>query len=100
MSAARRFIDAYGFSWQVWELSAREARPGQTVDRRPDGRGWLYFFSRGTTLVLRDYVREWASLSWEELDALRVQAQVLGSDTTVRVPDSAPRFDRSLEQRL
>jgi hypothetical protein len=100
VSAARRFIDAYGFSWQVWELSAAEGRSDQTVGRRSEGRGWLYFFSRGTTLVLRDYVREWASLSWEELDALRLQAQVLGSDTTVRVPDSAPRFDRSLERQL
>lgn len=100
MSGARRFVDAYGFSWQVWELSANEGRADLTVDGRTGGQGWLYFFSRGTTLVLRDYSPEWTSLSWEELDALRGQAQVLGSDTAVRIPDSAPRVDRPSEQRI
>lgn len=101
MSASRRFTDAFGFSWQVWELVASEETNAVVLaDRRPARRGWLYFFSRGTTLVLRDYARDWVSLSWEELEVLRLRAQVLGSDTAVRVPESAPRFDERHAHRM
>lgn len=92
---SRRFIDTYGFSWQVcelWPLSPR-GRGVQLADE-PLARGWLYFFSRGTTLVLRDYPVSWEELSWSDLDTLRRQAQILGSDTVIRLqpPPSTPEL--------
>jgi hypothetical protein len=90
VSGFRRFIDGYGFSWQAWELEGEHIKRegegrGLTLADASPPRGWLYFFSRGTTLVLRDYPRDWMLLSWEELDGLRHQALVLGSDTAVRL---------------
>lgn len=93
MHEARRFTDRFGFAWQVCEL-VRELTPPPSpasvlrADAPPPNDGWLYFFSRGTTLVLRDYPRDWSEYSWRELEALRERAHVLGSDTTIRL---APR---------
>lgn len=83
MQGFRRFIDSTGFSWQVWEIaqSAQEA----AADAAPSP-SWLYFFSRGTTLVLSSFPEEWSTLEWKELEDLRKRAEVLGSDTDVRVP--------------
>ena len=93
MHESRRFTDLYGFSWQVcelWPLGSR-GRGVQLADEAP-ARGWLYFFSRGTTLVLRDYPVSWDDLAWSDLENLRLQAQVLGSDTAIRVqpPPTTP----------
>jgi len=88
MSDARRFIDRYGFSWQVCELWSPVDREGKRhpADAAPaGGDGWLYFFSRGTTLVLRDYPAAWDELGWMELERLLERAQVLGSDTAIRL---------------
>ncbi len=88
MSDARRFIDRYGFSWQVCELWSPVDRDGarRMADAAMSGtEGWLYFFSRGTTLVLRDYPAAWDELGWQELERLLERAQVLGSDTTIRL---------------
>jgi hypothetical protein len=88
MSDARRFIDRYGFSWQVCELWSPVERglARGLADGAPTGNdGWLYFFSRGTTLVLRDYPPAWDELGWMELERLLERAQVLGSDTTIRL---------------
>lgn len=94
MHEARRFTDRLGFAWQVCELVRELSSPPQTpgavqrADAPLPDEGWLYFFSRGTTLVLRDYPRDWSECSWRELEALRERARVLGSDTTIRL---APR---------
>jgi hypothetical protein len=79
VSQTSRFLDAFGFQWQVSELTP--ATPSsQRADRwRP---GWLYFCSRGSTLVLRDYPPDWQDLEWHELDTLRLRAEVLSSDVT------------------
>jgi hypothetical protein len=67
-----RFLDAFGFAWHVTELPSRLA----------DLPGNLYFFSRGNTLRLRDYPAQWEAMSWRELEALRIRAEVLSSDVT------------------
>ena len=95
MHGVRRFIDRVGFSWQVCELGAPLAAPTSLAapafdagGREPGAGttpGWLYFLSRGTTLVLRDYPSTWDELSWRELEALRERAVLLGSDTPMRV---------------
>lgn len=88
MSDARRFIDRYGFSWQVCELWSpvdRNATRTLADEASPVGDGWLYFFSRGTTLVLRDYPPDWDELGWAELERLLARAEVLGSDTKTRL---------------
>ena len=68
-----RFLDADGFAWQVTELS--------TAHDAGD-RGWLYFFSRGTTLRLGAYPVDWDRMAWRELDRLRGRAEVLSADVT------------------
>lgn len=83
MEGYRRFIDSTGFSWQIWEIAQAHR---ETFADRASPPSWLYFFSRGTTLVLRDYPEEWESLTWSEIETLRQNAEVLGSDTEVRVP--------------
>lgn len=94
MQGFRRFIDSTGFSWQIWEIAqSSKAVPAD----HPPARGWLYFFSRGTTLVLRSYPEDWGALEWGELESLRRAAVVLGSDSEVRVPAGAART-RLLEQ--
>jgi hypothetical protein len=87
VSGSRRFIDGYGFSWQAWELASFDGRAPEAsrADAAPP-HGWLYFFSRGTTLVLTEYPADWTAMSWGELDTLRCRARVLGSDAGVRVP--------------
>ena len=83
MEGFRRFIDSTGFSWQIWEI-AQHAHD-VPADSAP-APSWLYFFSRGTTLVLDSFPDEWSTLEWKELEDLRRRAAVLGSDTDVRVP--------------
>ena len=93
MQDARRFIDRYGFSWQVCEVwtAGLPQRRVPLADVAPSRDGWLYFFSRGTTLVLRDYPVGWYELPAPELEGLQERAQVLGSDTAIRLPNRAPR---------
>ena len=95
MQDARRFIDRYGFSWQVCELWSDGPATGDVflADAAPPTRGWLYFFSRGTTLVLQDYPAAWDELTWPELEGLRERARILGSDTAIRVPRRERRDD-------
>ena len=79
VSHTARFLDAAGFQWEVMELVA--GRPsGRLADRWQPG--WLYFCSRGCTMVLRDYPRDWQDMEWHELDGLRRQADVLSADVT------------------
>lgn len=86
MHDVRRFIDRVGFSWQVCELSASRHDPlAATASDGAGAPGALYFLSRGTTLVLRDYPPTWTELTWRELEALRERAALLGSDTPMRV---------------
>jgi hypothetical protein len=101
MHDARRFIDRYGFRWQVCELGLEgvAASPFTLADMPPATQGWLYFFSRGTTLVLRDYPAAWQELTWLELEQLRERARVLGSDTTIRIPQRDTREDTSATLR-
>lgn len=76
-----RFLDALGFAWHVTEL------PSGGLADLP---GSLYFFSRGTTRRLREYPAHWEELSWRELEALSVRAEVLSSDG-MRSRPVAPR---------
>lgn len=98
-------MDSYGFQWTVSEIERdhpRESR-GSLADTRIVERGWLYFFSRGCTLVLTRYPDDWNSASWEDLELLCRKAIVLGQDvhsiagTSPRPP--APR-DLTTSQRL
>ena len=96
MQDARRFIDRFGFQWQVCELwsSAPAEQPVELADMPPRSDGWLYFFSRGTTLVFREYPEGWADLSWVDFERWRESARVLGSDTTIRIPGREARDAR------
>jgi hypothetical protein len=79
VSVFRRFIDAAGVAWQVFELGART--PSLPADVKPrDREGRLYFLGRGTTRVLQGYPSDWSILTWEELAALKRRAEVLGAD--------------------
>ena len=69
--------------WELWAHASDDAVPA--LADAPAPRGRLYFFSRGTTLVLSAYPDDWPDLSWAELDALRGRAQVLGHDAGVHV---------------
>lgn len=80
MSRTGRFIDSFGFLWQIMEVAPTDAR-GKTADL-VDVPGWLYFCSRGCTMVLRQYPADWNGLDWAGLDALRMRAGVLSSDVT------------------
>ena len=83
MSHTSRFIDSFGFLWQVMEVPATDTR-GTPVDLA-DMSGTLYFCSRGCTMVLREYPADWQALDWAALDRLRLRAAVLSSDVT-RLP--------------
>lgn len=93
MDEARRFTDRDGFSWQVCELSLSRRPTSRGRDALADAAtadaGELYFFARGTTLVLRDYPREWSDLSARELEQLRAAARILGIDATTPIPRQA-----------
>ncbi|MFN8665674.1 MAG: hypothetical protein U0164_00615 [Gemmatimonadaceae bacterium] len=94
---ARRFTDRYGFSWQVCELphareemtTALRTRADPPADAPARDAGELYFFARGTTLVLRDYPREWSEMTPRELEQLRGGARILGIDATTPIPRQA-----------
>ena len=98
MSVSRRFSDSFGFQWQVCEVVPRKRReadaPGIVAS---DGRGSLYFFSRQTTRVLREYPPGWDLLTWSELEDLCARAQLMGVDRLerptprLRVPVSEAR---------
>lgn len=106
MGASRRFMDSYGFQWLVSEIERDRARENRAsvADVRTVERGWLYFFSRGCTLVLTRYPDDWSSASWEDLEVLCRKAIVLGQDVhsiagTLPSP-LAPRDLTSASQRL
>jgi hypothetical protein len=86
----RRFTDSFGFQWQVVEI---EGDATVAVDRGAARRGWLYFFSRGATRVLRDYPVGWRELAWSELEQLCAQGVVVGSDRPWRHWQPAPGGD-------
>jgi hypothetical protein len=86
VSQTNRFIDSFGFLWQIMEVPPSDAR-GKSVELA-DVSGWLYFFSRGSTMVLRDYPADWRDLDWVGLERLRTRATVWSNDVT-RVPASA-----------
>jgi hypothetical protein len=80
MTGAGRFIDSYGFSWKVAEL------PSSVGDHAKDSpaaaEGTLYFFSGGSTHVVREYPRAWQDLSWPELEDLLARSSCLARDVT------------------
>jgi len=82
-----RFLDSFGFHWQVVEI-AREEATQLTMLHSDDAnpRGWLYFISRGWTRVIRDYPAEWPGLGWAELEDLCAAAVPLGGDSVVHPP--------------
>jgi hypothetical protein len=85
VSVFRRFIDAAGVAWQVFELGGAKANvPADLESRAREGR--LYFLGRGTTRVLRRYPSDWSILAWDELDTLRRRADVLGRDAPFLEP--------------
>ena len=80
MGASRQFLDSFGFSWQALEI-AREVT-ALSAQRAADS--WLYFLSRGTTRRLRAYPRDWAGMSWTDLEDLCSRAEVVGTDAGAR----------------
>jgi hypothetical protein len=83
VSQTSRFIDSFGFLWQIMEVPRTDAR-GMPVEVA-DLSGWLYFFSRGCTMVLREYPADWNDLEWVGLEKLRMRATVMSDDVT-RLP--------------
>jgi hypothetical protein len=82
VSLSRKFIDAEGVHWQVYEL----ADPG-LADRFQSVR-WLYFFSRAATRSLAVYPDDWASLDWPGLDRLCGRAEPPAHRDSVARPPS------------
>lgn len=80
MGASRRFVDSFGFSWQALEIT----REATALDLAATVDSWLYFLSRGTTRRLREYPREWAAMSWTDLEDLCTRAEVVGTDAGSR----------------
>jgi hypothetical protein len=79
MGAKRQFVDSFGFSWEALEIVDEHATDqGATSER------WLYFLSRGTTRRMRAYPSDWLALSWQDLEALRTRAEVVGTDAGSR----------------
>ena len=89
MDETRRFTDRFGFTWQVCELAVHASPRAELADVPSRAAGELYFFARGTTLVLRDYPSEWTELAPRELERLRERALVLGSRATAVIPRQA-----------
>ncbi|MGQ0642220.1 MAG: hypothetical protein ACT4P6_15840 [Gemmatimonadaceae bacterium] len=84
MSLSCRFIDSFGFEWQAHEVAA--PKQGR---KQPSA---LYFFARGATRVLSDYPKNWAQLSWAELEDLCAMGRSVHRDGRVDVhPDFASR---------
>jgi hypothetical protein len=81
MGVSRKFVDSFGFSWQVWEI-APEVPPAASADHAP---GWLYFFSRGTTRRLHAYPSDWFGRNWADLEDLCGSAEVLGAERVTRL---------------
>lgn len=80
MGASRQFVDSFGFSWQALEI----ARDVIVRNAQVTADNWLYFLSRGTTRRTKAYPREWASLSWGDLEDLCSSAEVVGTDAHSR----------------
>ena len=70
---ARRFVDARGTEWEVWEVGSRhhlaDAPP------RKSGESWLRFGSATQQRWLARYPRWWDALSGRELAALCASAE-------------------------
>jgi hypothetical protein len=91
---ARRFVDSFGFHWDVVEIDGEQG-PGNVAGdlmARPGTQGWLYFMSRGWTRVIRNYPADWRNLDWVELEDLCADALALSDDALVH-PLWAPRGD-------
>ena len=98
---ARRFVDARGTEWEVWEMGARpvlaDAAPPK---RRPKGgQAWLCFESPTQRRRLARYPRSWQALSARELAALCAVAQPDRTPQVLRVaaPPAARPAGGSLE---
>ncbi|MGH7712061.1 MAG: hypothetical protein ACREOG_12295 [Gemmatimonadaceae bacterium] len=78
MSSSCRFIDSFGFEWQAHEVAVPKPAPAAQREKKV-----LYFFSRGATRVLNDYPRNWAQLSWVELEDLCAQGRAVHRDGPV-----------------
>lgn len=81
---SRKFVDSFGFSWQVWEIVPDPAA-GSPEAPSPADTGWLYFFSRGTTRRLVTYPSDWSARSWSDLEDLCMHAEVLGAERLTRL---------------
>ena len=80
MGASRQFVDSFGFSWQALEI----ARDVIVRNAQVTTDSWLYFLARGTTRRMRGYPRDWASMSWSDLEDLCSRAEVVGTDAGSR----------------
>ena len=94
MGASRQFVDSFGFSWQALEI----ARDVIVRNAQVTTDNWLYFLARGTTRRLRGYPRDWASMSWSDLEDLCSRAEVVGTDEGSR-PVRAYSHQKSAEAR-
>lgn len=81
MGVSRQFVDSFGFSWQALEIVRDLLR---TDEQTMIADSWLYFLSRGTTRRLRSYPRDWAAMSWSDLEDLCTRAEVVGADVGAR----------------
>lgn len=79
---ARRFVDARGTEWEVWEVGARrtlaDAAPPKSPSRAVRTAGpsaWLRFESATGSRRLAPYPEYWEALSAAELSALCAAAR-------------------------
>ncbi len=86
MQQTRRFLDSFGFHWQVVEIEDPSAETDPASESENTPRGWLYFIARGWTRVIRDYPAEWGRLGWAELEDLCASAAPVGGDAFEHPP--------------
>ena len=92
MQQGLRFLDSFGFRWQVVEIGDQTGPRASVGDANVEsgGSGRLYFISRGRTRVLRTYPAQWSQLAWAELEDLCAHAATLGADNDVHPPWNLP----------
>ena len=69
MAPTRKFIDAEGIHWQVYEITSDVAANELRAD------SWLYFFSRDATRSLAAYPDDWSVMDWPALERLCQRAR-------------------------
>jgi hypothetical protein len=86
---ARRFVDARGTEWEVWEVTPRpvpaDAPPPRPWHDRKAAEGWLMFESATQSRRLTGYPPRWHALDDAELTALCSVARLESPPPVLRI---------------